>query len=178
MSSIENNNEIINNSTKSENDIKIIEKNIEDSNTNLNTSEELSNTDFEILDQKYANPDHVFKLIVIGDSSVGKTCLTYRIATGEFPKRDSPTLGFEFFPILIKYKDKILKMEIWDTCGQEAYRSLIKSFYINSSMAIIVYSIDNKKTFENIPEWIRQCRNYCSPKTKLILIGNKNDLEK
>ena len=68
-------------------------------------------------------------------------------------------------------------MEIWDTCGQEAYRSLIKSFFTNSSLAIIVYAIDDRKSFDSIEEWIRQCRSLCSPETKFFLIGNKNDVE-
>ena len=70
-----------------------------------------------------------------------------------------------------------LKLEIWDTCGQEADRSLIKSFFNNSSLAIIVYAVNSKKSFTSIDEWIRQCRNLCSPNTKFFLIGNKNDVE-
>ena len=148
------------------------------SNAEFNRSEELLETDFEILPQDIGEPDHVYKIIIIGDSGVGKTCLTYRATTGKFHESETPTLGFEFFPLFVKYKDKILKLELWDTCGQEAYRSLIKSFYINSSMAIIVYSKDDKKSFESISEWIRQCRSLCSVNTKYILIGNKKDLKK
>lgn len=176
MSSIEKNNENLNESPNKDDNLKKDENN--NDNVNLNKSEGLLNVDFEILPLDYAKPDHTYKIIVIGNSGVGKTCLTYRIITGKFQEIECPTLGFEFFPFLVKYKDKIIKLELWDTCGQEAYRSLIKSFYINSSMAIIVYSIDDKKTFDSIPEWIRQCRNNCSPTTKYILIGNKNDLEK
>ena len=148
------------------------------SNAEFNRSDEFLETDFEILPQDIGEPDLVYKIIIIGDSGVGKTCLTYRATTGKFHESETPTLGFEFFPLFVKYKDKILKLELWDTCGQEAYRSLIKSFYINSSMAIIVYSKDDKKSFESIPEWIRQCRNLCSVNTKYILIGNKKDLKK
>lgn len=176
MSSIEKNNENLNKSPNKEDNLKKDENN--NDNANLNKSENLLNTDFKILPLDYAKPDHTYKIIVIGNSGVGKTCLAYRITTGKFQEIESPTLGFEFLPFLVKYKDKIIRLELWDTCGQEAYRSLIKSFYINSSMAIIVYSIEDKKTFDSIPEWIRQCRNFCSPTTKYILIGNKNDLEK
>jgi small GTP-binding protein len=148
------------------------------SNAEFNRSDEFLETDFEILPQDIGEPDLVYKIIIIGDSGVGKTCLTYRATTGKFHESETPTLGFEFFPLFVKYKDKILKLELWDTCGQEAYRSLIKSFYINSSMAIIVYSKDDKKSFESISEWIRQCRSLCSVNTKYILIGNKKDLKK
>ena len=148
------------------------------SNAEFNRSEELLETDFEILPQDIGEPDHVYKIIIIGDLGVGKTCLTYRATAGKFHERETPTLGFEYFPLFVKYKDKILKLELWDTCGQEAYRPLIKSFFINSSMAIIVYSKDDKKSFESIPEWIRQCRILCPVNTKYILIGNKKDLKK
>jgi GTPase SAR1 family protein len=67
-------------------------------------------------------------------------------------------------------------LEIWDTCGQEQYRSLIKSFFSNSSLAIIAYAIDDKKSFNSIDEWVRQCKTSCSPDTKFFLIGNKADL--
>jgi small GTP-binding protein len=131
----------------------------------------------EIISTETAAYDYNYKLIVIGDSGVGKTCLTYRVTTGEFKDRLGPTTGFEYFPFIVKYKNKILKLEIWDTCGQETYRSLIKTFFNNSSLAIIVYAIDNRKSFDSIEEWIRQCRSLCSPNTKFFLIGNKSDVD-
>ena len=133
--------------------------------------------DFEILASDSAQYDYNYKLIVIGDSGVGKTCLTHRATSGEFREKLSATIGFEYFPFIVKYQNKILKLEIWDTCGQEAYRSLIKSFFNNSSLAIIVYAVDTKKSFASIDEWIRQCKNLCSPDTRFFLIGNKNDVE-
>ena len=133
--------------------------------------------EFEILSSDSAQYDYNYKIIIIGDSGVGKTCLTYRATSGEFREKMAATIGFEYFPFVVKYKNKILKLEIWDTCGQEAYRSLIKSFFNNSSLAIIVYAVDNKKSFSSIDEWIRQCRSLCSPDTRFFLIGNKNDVE-
>ena len=133
--------------------------------------------DFEILSSDTSNYDYNYKLIIIGDSGVGKTCLTYRVSTGQFKEKIAATIGFEYFPFVVRYKNKILKLEIWDTCGQEAYRSLIKTFFNNSSLAIIVYAIDNKKSFNSIEEWIRQCRTLCSPDTKFFLIANKNDVD-
>ena len=132
---------------------------------------------FEVLSPETSAYDYNYKLIIIGDSGVGKTCLTYRVTTGEFREKIAATIGFEYFPFIVKYKNKILKLEIWDTCGQEAYRSLIKTFFNNSSLAIIVYAIDNKKSFNSIEEWIRQCKTLCSPDTKFFLIGNKSDVD-
>ena len=77
----------------------------------------------------------------------------------------------------MKYKEKILKLEIWDTCGQEAYRSLIEFFFNNASLAIIVYAIDDFNSFKSVDEWIRQCKTSCFPETKFFLIGNKIDIE-
>ena len=154
------------------------ENNVENKNNdeNENTEEEL-NKDFEILSPETLSVDYTYKLIVIGDSGVGKTCLTNRASNGNFNENMAATIGFEFFPFVTKYKNKTIKLEIWDTCGQEAYRSLIKSFFNNSSLAIIVYAVDNERSFSSIDEWIRQCRGLCSPGTKFFLIGNKNDVE-
>ena len=132
--------------------------------------------EFEILPNDCPNQDFRYKIIIIGNSGVGKTCLSVRITTGEFSPKSSPTLGFDYFPFFFKYKSTIVKLEIWDTCGQENYRSLIKSFYVNSSLAIIVYAIDDINSFNSVEEWTRQCRNECSPETKFILIGSKADL--
>ena len=169
----------INEISNNEEDNKKDEYNIK-SNQNFDSDkddDDIIDEDFEKLPLDYGKPDHTFKIIVIGDSGVGKTCITYRITSGKFYEKIAPTIGFELFPYLAKYKDKIIKLEMWDTCGQEVYRSLIKSFFVNSSMAIIVYAIDNKNSFISIHDWIRQCRNNCSPMTKFILIGNKKDLE-
>lgn len=152
----------------------------EESKNNKNENEineESVNKDFEILPKDSSIFDYNYKLIIIGDSSVGKTSLTHRATNGVFKDKSFPTIGFEFFPFIVRYKDTIIKLEIWDTCGQEAYRSLVKSYFSNSSLAIIVYAIDNRKSFSSIEEWIRQCKNLCSPDTKFFLIGNKNDVD-
>jgi small GTP-binding protein len=154
------------------------EKNEEEKSTEVEKSKEKNVTDLcEILPQETAVYDYNYKLIIIGDSGVGKTCLTYRVTTGQFREKIAATIGFEYFPFIVKYQNKVLKLEIWDTCGQEAYRSLIKTFFNNSSLAIIVYAVDNQKSFKSIEEWIRQCKTLCSPDTKFFLIGNKNDVD-
>lgn len=152
-----------------------IYEDVEESNDNDKITGDI-NEEFEILPSDTTAFDFSYKVIVIGDSGVGKTCLTYRATNGEFRENMTATLGFEYFPFLVKYENKIIKLEIWDTCGQEAYRSLIKSFFNNSSLALIVYSVNNEKTFTSIPEWIMQCRSLCSPNTKYFLIGNKIDV--
>jgi small GTP-binding protein len=97
---------------------------------------------YEILAEENPQYDLSFKLIVIGDSGVGKSCLTMKATKNLFENNYSATIGFEFFTFNIKINEKIVKLQIWDTCGQEIYRSLITNFYRNSSLAMMVYSID------------------------------------
>ena len=96
----------------------------------------------DVLPDDYNQYDLSFKMIVIGDAGVGKSCLTTKAAKGIFDDAYSATVGFEFLTFNVRIDGKVIKLQIWDTCGQEIYRSLITSFYKNSSLAIIVYAID------------------------------------
>jgi small GTP-binding protein len=133
---------------------------------------------FEVLGEEFTDYDLSFKIIVVGDSGVGKSCLTMKGTKNHFEDCYSPTVGFEFFTFNIRINDKSIKLQIWDTCGQEAYRSLITSFYRNSSLAIIAYSIDNENSFTNIEAWLNEIKTQANPETKIFLIGTKADLEK
>ena len=121
--------------------------------------------------------DLTFKMIVIGDPGVGKSCLTGRALKNEFDQKYAPTIGFEFLTYNVNIQDKVIKLQIWDTCGQEMYRSLITNFYRNSSLAMMVYSIDSKESFEHINVWLKEVKVHSNPDIKIILIGNKCDLE-
>ena len=99
-------------------------------------------TDYEILPDDYPKYDLSFKIIIIGNSGVGKSCLSVKATKNVFEDNYLATVGFEFFAFNMKIDGKVIKLQIWDTCGQEIYRSLITSFYKNSSLAIIVYAID------------------------------------
>ena len=133
---------------------------------------------YEILPEDYTNFDLSFKLIVIGDSGVGKSSLTNNGIKKIFSESYNATVGFEFFTFNVKMNDKVVKLQIWDTCGQELYRSLITNFYRNTSLAIMVYAINSKESFDNIEMWLRELRTHSSPDAKVFLIGNKVDLEK
>ena len=119
-----------------------------------------------------------FKMIVIGDAGVGKSCLTNRATKDKFLSDYSPTVGFEFLTYTTRIDNKIIKLQIWDTCGQELYRSLVTNFYRNCSLAIIVYAINLKPSFESIESWLKELRTHSNPDAKVFLIGNKIDLEK
>ena len=132
---------------------------------------------YEILSEDHTDFDMSFKLIVIGDSGVGKSCLTNSAVKNVFNDAYNATVGFEFFTFNININGKVVKLQIWDTCGQELYRSLITNFYRNSSLAIIVYAINSKDSFEDIEMWLRELRTHSNPDAKVFLIGNKLDLE-
>lgn len=138
----------------------------------------MSGENIQILKEPPMDFDLNFKIIIIGDSYVGKSCLSLRGTKGIFNETEySPTIGFEFLTFFIKINDTNIKLQIWDTCGQEVYRSLIKSFYHNSSLGILVYSIDNKNSFDNLDSWLNEIKNEGNPDINIFLIGNKVDLE-
>ena len=142
-----------------------------------NSNEIENEVNYEILTEDVGNVNFSFKIIVIGDSGVGKSCLTLRGTKNHFKDFYSPTIGFEFLSFNIRINDQIVKLQIWDTCGQEIYRSLISSFYRNSSLAIIVYSIDSLESFENLESWLDEIKSQTHPNLKIFLVGNKADLE-
>jgi len=117
-----------------------------------------------------------FKLIIIGDSGVGKSSLVSRAIANKFGTDYSPTIGFEFYTFYIKIEDTNIKLQIWDTCGQEVYRSLIKSFYRNSSLAILVYAINEENSFKDLNIWLNEIRTEGNPDVNIFLLGNKVDL--
>ena len=131
----------------------------------------------EVLPDDYNQYDLSFKMIVIGDAGVGKSCLTSKASKGIFEEAYSATVGFEFLVFNVKLNDKVIKLQIWDTCGQELYRSLISSFYRNASLAMMVYAINNKDSFAHIESWLKEVKLQSNPDIKIFLIGNKSDLE-
>ena len=133
------------------------------------------NYKIEILDEYHKNYDLNFKIIVIGNIGVGKSCLSLKATKGIFLEEYISTIGFEFYCFNVKVDDKIIKLQIWDTCGQEAYRSLIKNFYRNASLAIIVYSVEDSQSFFDIDIWLKQVKTYGASSCKIFLIGNKID---
>lgn len=120
--------------------------------------------------------DMNFKIIVIGNTGVGKSCLSLRATQGVFEEKPVSTLGIELFGFIVRIENKIIKLQIWDTCGQEQFKSLISNYYRNSSLAIIVYSVTDENSFIEIKDWYKQLKERSSPNCKVFLIGNKVDL--
>ena len=136
----------------------------------------MSDLNCQILSDDFSNFDLSFKIILVGDSGVGKSCLSIKASRNYFEDFYSPTVGFEFLTFNVKVEDQNIKLQIWDTCGQEVYRSLISSFYRSASLAIIVYSIDSEESFSNIEKWLNDIKSQSNPNIKIFLIGNKADL--
>ncbi|XP_036966859.1 ras-related protein Rab-33B isoform X1 [Acanthopagrus latus] len=120
----------------------------------------------------------IFKLIVIGDSNVGKTCLTYRFCGGTFLKNPEATIGVDFRERTLDLDGEIIKLQIWDTAGQERFRkSMVEHYYRSVHAVIFVYDVTSLSSFESIPEWIEECRRHSvGPMVPRIMVGNKCDL--
>ena len=145
----------------------------------LNQSIPIEDDEFniEILPEEYPQYDISFKVIVIGDSYVGKSCLTTQAVRNKFINFYQTTVGFEFLTFNLRINSRVVKLQVWDTCGQEVYKSLISNFYRNSSLALIVYAINNRNSFEHAEIWLNELKNQSNPNVKIFLVGNKCDLE-
>ena len=122
--------------------------------------------------------NYLFKYIIIGDPSVGKSNLLMKFAHNKFTDEYQATIGVEFGAKNITFNNQVYRIQIWDTAGQENFRSITRSYYKNSACALIVYDITRKISFDNLVQWIEDCKN-SSPKTVfMVLVGNKSDLER
>ena len=120
--------------------------------------------------------DTIFKIVIVGDSGVGKTNLITRYLKNDFKPETKATIGIEFSDKKYIYKNKNIKIQIWDTAGQERYRSLTSMYYKGAKGAIFVYDISSKISFENIDKWLIEMKKTADENIKIILIGNKCDL--
>ena len=119
-----------------------------------------------------------FKIIIVGNSGVGKSSLLKRAVQDKFKENYQTTIGFEFLLLYYDVNGTKMKLQIWDTCGQEMYRSLIQGFYRNTSLTVLVYAINERRSFEELDLWLKDIRNSTETEQPIILVGNKSDLEK
>lgn len=121
--------------------------------------------------------DVFYKVIVLGDSGVGKSNLIMRFIQRQFIEKTIPTIGVEFYTRNINIdKNTIAKIQLWDTAGQERYRAITGAYYRGAIGALIVYDITKYKTFENINKWLSEIAEHSTQKVKIILVGNKIDI--
>lgn len=121
--------------------------------------------------------DFLFKLILIGDSNVGKTCVVQSFKSGTFSARQQNTIGVDFTVRTLDIEGKRVKMQVWDTAGQERFRTITQSYYRSAHGAMIAYDITRQDTFNSISHWVREVEQYGATNIVLVLIGNKSDLE-
>ncbi|KAD3641984.1 hypothetical protein E3N88_31208 [Mikania micrantha] len=120
--------------------------------------------------------DYLFKLVLIGDSGVGKSNLLSRFTRNEFSLESKSTIGVEFATRSIRIDDKVVKAQIWDTAGQERYRAITSAYYRGAVGALLVYDVTRHVTFENVERWLKELRDHTDANTVMMLVGNKSDL--
>lgn len=120
--------------------------------------------------------DYLFKVVLIGDSGVGKSNLLSRFTRNEFNLESKSTIGVEFATKSLNIDGKIIKAQIWDTAGQERYRAITSAYYRGAVGALLVYDVTRHATFENAERWLRELRDHTDPNIVVMLIGNKSDL--
>ncbi|XP_010675441.2 ras-related protein RABA1f [Beta vulgaris subsp. vulgaris] len=120
--------------------------------------------------------DYLFKVVLIGDSGVGKSNLLSRFTRNEFNLESKSTIGVEFATRSIHVDDKIVKAQIWDTAGQERYRAITSAYYRGAVGALLVYDVTRHVTFENIERWLKELRDHTDSSIVIMLVANKADL--
>ena len=121
--------------------------------------------------------DHMFRYIIVGDMAVGKSCLLLQFTDHKFRHQHELTIGVEFGGKTIEVKNKNVKIQIWDTAGQEAFQAITRTYYKGAIGALLVYDITKHDTFDHINKWINEVKNNGSKDIVCMLIGNKKDLE-
>ncbi|WZZ11045.1 hypothetical protein YC2023_096966 [Brassica napus] len=120
--------------------------------------------------------DYLFKVVLIGDSGVGKSNLLSRFTKNEFNLESKSTIGVEFATRTLKVDEKVVKAQIWDTAGQERYRAITSAYYRGAVGALLVYDTTRRATFENVDRWLKELKNHTDPNIVVMLVGNKSDL--
>jgi len=121
--------------------------------------------------------DHLFKLLLIGDSGVGKSCLLLRFSDDIFTDSFISTIGVDFKIRTIDLDGKRIKLQIWDTAGQERFRTITSSYYRGAHGIIVVYDVTEQKSFDSIQKWLQEIDTFAGPSVTKLLVGNKCDLD-
>ena len=143
----------------------------------MDTFEEIDSLAHEIITTDVTNQDHLYKLIIIGDTGVGKSCLLLRATKDEFKEDHDVTIGVEFGSFTIKVDSKIIKLQIWDTAGQETFKSVTRVFYKGANCVYLVYDITREESFNKIDDWLEEVRQNAGTNINIILVGNQLDNE-
>jgi len=123
-----------------------------------------------------AEYDYLFKLLLIGDSGVGKSCLLLRFADDTYTESYISTIGVDFKIRTVQLEEKTIKLQIWDTAGQERFRTITSSYYRGAHGIIVVYDITDAESFNNVKQWLHEIDRYASENVNKLLVGNKSDM--
>ena len=122
--------------------------------------------------------EYMFKIVVIGDTDVGKTSLMHRYTEDKFMENTTNTIGVDHFQIIKYIDEKKIKINIWDTAGQERFRTMTNAYYKDAHGTILVYDVTDRETFVNLVYWMKEVERHCKESVQKVVLGNKSDLEK
>ncbi|KAK0417436.1 hypothetical protein QR680_013008 [Steinernema hermaphroditum] len=118
---------------------------------------------------------YLFKVVLVGNAGVGKTCLVRKFTQGIFPPGQSATIGVDFMIKTLKVLDDKIKLQIWDTAGQERFRSITQSYYRSAHAIVLVFDVSCQPSFDSLPDWLSEIEQYANRRVLKILVGNKVD---
>ncbi|CAB0006698.1 unnamed protein product [Nesidiocoris tenuis] len=130
-----------------------------------------------VRDERTPDYDYLFKLLLIGDSGVGKSCLLLRFADDLYSENYISTIGVDFKIRTVQLDDKIVKLQIWDTAGQERFRTITSSYYRGAHGIIVVYDTTDSESFNSLKNWLEEINRFASTDVNKLIVGNKNDLK-
>lgn len=129
------------------------------------------------MDISKMKPDYTIKYIIVGNAYVGKSNIIYRFVENKFSENYKATINLDFSYKNMKINDKIFRIQLWDTAGQEEFQSISRGYYKSGACALVVYDITDRETFNNVSSWVEECKNNGPSTITLVLVGNKIDLE-